>query len=961
MFLYLVGTNILLKHYNLLQMKRREFVKTSIAATSGVLFVNSVLGCVNPALETASLDEISQGFKNPPVEAKLFVRWWWNGNRLDKNEILRELDVMKAAGIGGVEINPIAFPRDTDPVGYKALTIFEDDWLDMLQTALKGAKERGMVCDMIVGSGWPFGGEFLIKEEQSQMVTIETIDLKGGRKYKFKINELLEEVNPNVHSKNKTVYKDLVMARLVPKQSNQFTEGADLTSSISKGQLSLDLPKGNFVLYYVVKLTGYMAVINGAPGAGGPVLNHYSKDATERYLNKVSDHISGKIGNMGAYIRAMFCDSMELEGANWNDDLPAEFEKRRGYSLIPYLPFVLKKVGHMGNPLDEEYGTIFSQEVTEQIKRVDLDFYQTRIELFKERFIDTFNDWCHSNNVLSRMQAYGRGMHPLESSMEIDIPECETWLFKDVGREYPDTGLAGRAPRMCNKYVSSGATLAGKKIVSCEEITNTAMAFMGTLESIKIAGDQSNISGVNHSILHGFNYSPPEAIFPGWIRYGAYFNERNTWWPYFRKWADYKARISYILQRSTPQANVAVLQPLTDLWLKMGPQRDPFPQKWYPEYQNNLWEAIHQNGGACNYVSENIIKKSTFKNGQMIYNNCSYNTLLLPEIETLDVDTLKCLATFADAGGKIIFIEKTPFTSPSSNNMNEENDKVNTMVDELLNHTNGNVAEYPSPKGDPIKWYGELQDKLGLLPYVRFNKTHKYLSQSNYRIGKNSMFFIANSSLSEHISVKAEFQVEDKLYPWIWNPETGEKHLYPTDGSNKHLNLEIPKATSLIIVFENDSKGDQFQIYDFKNGGKEIEGIWNLKLNHMNGEKQQLKLETLVDLSENSDTKNFAGEIIYEKTIHVDENKYQQIDLGNVQGVSELSLNGKHIGTRWYGAHTYNIKNALKVGENKLSIKLTTITGNYMKSLKDNPVAMEWVGRQDYYPMGMIGPVRMII
>jgi hypothetical protein len=371
-------------------MKRRDFVKTSMLTASGAFFVNSFLGCVNPALETGSLDEIFRGFQNPPAESKLFVRWWWNGNRLDKKEILRELDIMKAAGIGGVEINPIAFPHDTDPVGYKALTIFEDDWLDMLQTALQGAKERGMACDMIVGSGWPFGGEFLKKEEQSQMITIETIDLEGGKKYKFKINELLDKVNPDVHSKNKTVYKDLVMVRLLPKNSTEFTEGKDLTANISNGQLSVDVPEGSFVLYYVVKLTGYMAVINGAPGAGGPVLNHYSKEATQRYLNKVSDHISGKIGNMGDHIRAMFCDSMELEGANWNDDLPAEFEKRRGYSLVPYLPFVLKKVGHMGNPLDEEYGTNFPEEVSELIKRVDLDFYQTRIELFKERFIDTF-------------------------------------------------------------------------------------------------------------------------------------------------------------------------------------------------------------------------------------------------------------------------------------------------------------------------------------------------------------------------------------------------------------------------------------------------------------------------------------------------------------------------------------------------------------------------------------------
>ena len=427
-------------------MKRRDFVKNSVLTTSGVFFVNSVLGNVNPVLKTDNVDELFRGFQDPPVDSRLFVRWWWNGNRLEKQEILRELDVMKTAGIGGVEINPIAFPGDTDPVGVKALTIFEDDWLDILQTALEGAKDRGMVCDMIVGSGWPFGGEFLTKDEQSQMVTIETIDLTGGEKYHFKVHELLDKVDPSLHSKNKTVYKDLLMARLLPKNSNEFMEGEDLMSSIRNKELSISVPEGSYVLYYVVKLTGYMAVINGAPGAAGPVLNHYSKVATEDYLNRISGFINGKIGNMGDYIRAMFCDSMELEGANWNDDLPDEFEKRRGYSLLPYLPFVLKKVGHMGNPLDEEYGTRFSDEVTETIKRVDLDFYHTRIELFKERFIDTFNDWCHNNNVKSRMQAYGRGMHPLEASMEIDIPECETWLFKDVGREYPDTGLTGRGP-----------------------------------------------------------------------------------------------------------------------------------------------------------------------------------------------------------------------------------------------------------------------------------------------------------------------------------------------------------------------------------------------------------------------------------------------------------------------------------------------------------------------------------
>ena len=87
---------------------------------------------------------------------------------------------------------------------------------------------------------------------------------------------------------------------------------------------------------------------------------------------------------------------------------------------------------------------------------------------------------------------------------------------------------------------------------------------------------------------------------------------------------------------------------------------------------------------------------------------------------------------------------------------------------------------------------------------------------------------------------------------------------------------------------------------------------------------------------------------------------YQYIDLGDVQGVSELSLNGKLVGTKWYGAHIYDISSTLKIGKNKLSIKLTTIIGNYLKSLKNNHVAQRWVKHQDFYSMGVMGPVRIL-
>ena len=945
-------------------MKRRSFIKNSLTASSGIIFVDSVLGNISTLLAQKPespipfhLDAIYEGFKNPPTESKLFVRWWWNGNRVNEKEILRELDLMKEAGIGGVEINPVAFPADADPVGNETLRMFSREWLEMLQVALRGAKERGMVCDMIVGSGWPFGGEFLEKDEQSQMATIGTEELEGGREYKFSVNELLGKVNPQIYSKNEPVYKEIKMVRLLPKESDKFIEGEDLTKKIKGDDLTIRVPDGKHVLYYVVKLTGFMAVILGAPGAAGPVLNHYSRDATEKYLDRISGFISGQIGDMGNYIRAMFCDSMELEGANWVDDLPDEFEKRRGYSLMPYLPFVLKKVGHMGNPVEEDYGTVFPEDIEDMIGRIELDLYKTRIELFRERFLETFTEWCHRNNVKSRMQAYGRGMHPLEASMEIDIPEAETWLSNDLGESYPDIGLNGRAPRMVNKYVSSAAVLSGKKIVSCEEVTNTGIVFMASLEVLKIAGDQTNISGINHSILHGFNYSPPDAPFPGWIRYGTYFNERNTWWPYFPKWAAYKSRISFMLQNATPRANIAILQPLTDLWLKYGPQRDPFPRHWYPDYQNNLWEAIHQNGGGCDYVSEMVINSSKFTNGLMIYNDRSYDTLLMPGIETLDIKTAGSLERFAVEGGRIVFIGTKPVKSPDFINSKKNDLIVRHIIDDLLEKDN--VQLYHAPEGEVINWYGKLQDDLDIKPYVSFDRPNRFLSQASYMAGRNPVFFIANTSLNVHISVVAEFNLPKKLNPWIWNPETGERFVYPYISDNK-INLELPGASSALIVMQEDSDGDFYKKPPFLSEGKEVEGSWQVRLNHISGNSNDFDISSIAELPAMEIMESFAGEIIYRKNIQLDDVTGRYIDLGIVKGISEVELNGKILGSRWYGAHIYDTEDKFKKGSNSLKIKVTTIIGNYIKSLKNNSTAQTWTRHQVFKPQGIIGPVRII-
>ena len=102
-----------------------------------------------------------------------------------------------------------------------------------------------------------------------------------------------------------------------------------------------------------------MEVINGAPGASGPVLDHYNRAAVEKYLYRMSDAIEAYTGPLAAHIRALFTDSMELEGSNWTSDMRTQFINRRGYDIFPFLPFVLFRTGAMGNVTDFKYGAAF--------------------------------------------------------------------------------------------------------------------------------------------------------------------------------------------------------------------------------------------------------------------------------------------------------------------------------------------------------------------------------------------------------------------------------------------------------------------------------------------------------------------------------------------------------------------------------------------------------------------------
>ena len=892
-------------------------------------------------------ERLYSAFRDPDRTSRPFVRWWWNGDRIERSELARELRLLRDAGIGGVEINPIAFPDRTADMGIPAIEWLSAPWLELLRFTLEEAASLGMTCDLIVGSGWPFGAPGLAADERSRVRVIATVKVKGPVEYELSVADLIKEAYPAISAPFAGRVSKLISLHLVPVPVDGHKSVKAIPVDDGRKGYKIPVPAGAHMVYGLVEFDGFSEVINGAPGANGPVLNHYHKGAVEKYLR----HMSDALGPLTRHLRCFFTDSLELEGANWCEDMEHEFLERRGYALQPFLPFVLYKTGGMGNTVDPEYGAKYSAEFSEVVGRVRFDFDLTKTELLRERFVEPFLVWCKENKVLSRMQAYGRGYDPLDGSFGVDIPECETWIKNGLGTEMSEEDYRiGRAYTMINKYVSSAAHLQGKRIVSCEELTNTDRVFNETLELLKVAADQSVISGVTHAVFHGFNYSPREAAFPGWVRYGCYFNERNPWWPWLNHFTTYRARLTSILREMTMYAGIALLPPIADTWNKYGAQNTPFPTLIHPAYQPLIWEAIHKNGDGCDYVSEKAIRAGMLK---------KYHTLFLIQVESLNADTIAALYTFILEGGRIFCIETYPLKS-------ETLEKPDKEVSEWMVKLKAFPERFillKRPAADFIGWYRRVQLEYAIKPYVTIDRSNPFVNQIRYRSRGIELMFFVNSNVETGYELELSFSEEITAgkHPWLWDAVTGERYrLVLTDGK---LKLDLGPADSKLIVFENKKRGEAYA-----GGGTGAEGYgaagtgtraelrgWSVEWRHIDGTVTHTEIEKLRDVKDIPAYAAFSGIILYRKTIDLAASKF--LDLGKVYGVTELSVNGVIKGVQWYGRRVF----ALEKGENRLEIKVTATMGNYCKTLTKNPVAQYWTNEkrkdQPVQSMGIAGPV----
>ncbi len=551
------------------------------------------------------------------------VRWWWFGAAVEKPEIQRELEQMKANGIGGAEL-AFVYPEvlDDPSKGLANLPFLSPAMLDAVNYAQAQGRTLGLRIDVTLCSGWPYGGPATTLEEAAGHL----------RRVEVSVPPDATSVSVPALSRGETLIFSAI-ANSVEKSAAagesrrgrgpnaaplpvnwDVTSARPIEVSGSTATVSAATQKRT-ALFFVASHTG-QEVKRAAVGAEGWVLDPFSHQAVATHLEKVGEPLVKAFGNTPPY--AIFSDSLEAYGADWTPNLPAEFKKRRGYDLIPHLPE-------------------FAAGGTSEAAKVRHDYGRTLTELVNENYLTQINNWAIAHHTKFRSQTYGEPAVSFSSQNLVGLAEGEGPQW----RAFSTLRWATSANHVFGHNVSSGETFTWLH----------SPVFRATPLDMKTEADIDFIMGENLLIFHGWPYSAPQVGEPGWSLYAAaVFNNHNPWHPVMPAVTEYITRISYLMRQGEPANQVAVLLPTDDAWAGFSPSKVTVTGAMQRLITPALMSAILSAGYNVDFIDADAINKV----------GINHQILVLPPTDRIPTESLKKIQAFITAGGKAIAVGRAP-------------------------------------------------------------------------------------------------------------------------------------------------------------------------------------------------------------------------------------------------------------------------------------------------------------
>ncbi|PPG39513.1 glycosyl hydrolase [Pseudoclavibacter sp. RFBA6] len=465
-----------------------------------------------------TMREVVRALQGDSAHAAPLMRWWWFSTHVSQAAIDADLDAMRAAGIGGVEV-AFVYPVDEGGPSFGS-----PEFLSLVGYAARGAERRGLRFDLTLGAGWPFGGPHIDTTTAARGLRWERVELAPGA--------IEVAFTPPLDG-------DRVVVAYVGAGSIQERPDAWHRAELGERIHVPALGNGPRVLLVAVsRLTGQN--VKRAPRGGeGLVLDHYSAHAAKVHLDAVATPLLTAVG--ASRVHAGFCDSFEVYEADWTEDLPEQFLARRGYELLASMWMLEVEV--------------------EGTARLRTDFMTTLRELFEERFLAMFRDWSHDHGILFRAQAYGEPPMLPSSFRLVDLIEGEGWGWRRWTK---------------NSWAVSAAGAFGQSLVSSETWTWVhSPSFRAGPADLLGEAYEHLLSGVNLLVGHGW---PLGAALgdgqPVFYASGA-LDARNPWWSVAGELFSGLARASAVLQLGTRIAQVAIYHPVAELLASADGER-PF-------------------------------------------------------------------------------------------------------------------------------------------------------------------------------------------------------------------------------------------------------------------------------------------------------------------------------------------------------------------------------------------------
>ncbi|HEX8546972.1 MAG TPA: glycosyl hydrolase [Cytophagaceae bacterium] len=852
-------------------------------------------------------------FLNPPVEARPRALWTWVNGNFDKSTITSELEEAKAKGMGGFDIWDVSCMQDEDSIVPSGEPFMSDKYTDAIAHAITEATRLGLDIGLVISSGWNSGGAWTTAENATMAIYRSVQVVKGPRKVSVNLplpilpkkvegSLSVAKIDENGYP---AYYKD-ILVQAFPLTIDSLIDDTSKIINVSgklnrKGGLEWNAPPGDWKIVRMVCANTGQPMIAHSPSSNGPMIDHYNPTATEIHIRYFLEKLKAKLGSFkGTAFKYLYTDSYEVRGELWTPNMLAEFEKRFGYSMIPFLP-VFEKF------------TVISKDASQ---RFLYDYNQLLSDLIIDSHFLKAKSLCEEYGIGFVAEAAGPGQplhncpfESLKSSGVLTFPRGEFWHNpKDPSKAI-----------YVIKGVASASHIYNQKYVEAEAFTSTNL-WQESLNELKPGVDRAFCEGLNRINFHTFPHVPKAFGKPGYIYgFGTQVGVTQTWWPKVKPFMDYLARSSYMLQQGNFSAEVLYYY---------GDQSPNFvPEK-------HIDPAL---GFGYDYDVTNtdvILNKLSVENNRLsLPHGQKYSVLVLPDSKEMNLEVLKKLRLLVSQGA--ILIGPKPEVSVGYKDFIKDDLELKEIANEMWGRIDGTSnTENLFGKGKIIyrRTIRDVLTSLNVQPDVILESgvepdsidfIHRTTS------GEDIYFISSKSKKNRAIKLKLKSAYRNAE---LWDPLTGKTYSVDQhqEGGLLSLGFNIYPEGSVFIVLSNNVGNNILRVPLFQSNKQQVlSRIWNVSFDQSLGGPKPIALQRLSDLSThlNDSIRGYSGIITYTTSFKADKSynsrKYSaSIDLGVIGVVAEVYLNGNSLGTVWNSPYILPLDSLIKKGENILKIEV---------------------------------------